>query len=74
VRSWPVFLGLESDRGHLIAEEGQPFAGELVAAVATAAYWLQQAGQLAELLRDALGNAQVATAGLANVDNDEETP
>jgi len=65
------FLGLEVDRGRVIAEEGQPFAGEPVAAVATAAHWLQQAGQLAELLRDALGNAQVATAGLARADNDE---
>jgi len=68
------FLELEDERGHVIAEEGQPFAGEPVDAAATAAHWLQQAGQSAELLRDALSNAQVATAGLAHVDNDEETP
>jgi len=68
------FLELEADRGRVIAEEGQPFAGEPIAAVTTAAHWLQQAGRLAELLRDALDNAQVATAGLAHVDTHDGPP
>jgi hypothetical protein len=66
------FLEREVEHDRVVAVAGQPFEGEPAAAVATAAHWLQQAGGLAEQLRLALQNAQVATAGLAHASGDED--
>jgi hypothetical protein len=59
------FLVAELERGRIVAEEGQPFAGAPAVAVMDAAHWLEQASRAAGQMRDALSNAQQATAGLA---------
>jgi hypothetical protein len=57
------WLDSQSDADHLRATDG-PFAGDVPAAVATATHWLRHAAGLAEQLRPAFGNAQVAIWGL----------
>jgi len=66
------FLGDEVEHGRVTAVEGQPFAGDPVAAVASATQWLWRASHAAVSLRDALASAQQATAGLARVAHDED--
>jgi hypothetical protein len=64
------WLDHQAEGGRLKATDG-PFADDVPAAVATATHWLNRAARLAEELRLALANSQVAVGGLAHVGSDD---
>jgi hypothetical protein len=65
------FLEREAEAGRVVATSGA-FAGDVPAAAATAAEWLDRAAALAAQLSQALRNAQLAAGGLAASVDDAE--